>query len=76
MIGIDVLPMWTIYERPTDYPDGFVVRRCVASKDGVVHDLEAQYAPTLEEARKHIPPGLYNLGRQPDDDAVIVEVWI
>lgn len=72
----DGLPMWTIYERPSDFPNDFVVRRCVASADGVKFDLEAQTAPTLEEARKLVPPFLYNIGRKPDDDPVIVEVWV
>jgi hypothetical protein len=39
----------------------------------------AQFAgvyDTLEEARKDIPQGLYCLGRDPNDDPVIVESWI
>jgi hypothetical protein len=72
----DGLPMWTIYEYPSDYPQGYVVRRGVARATGYVPDTIAQYAPTLEAAMRLLPPGLYPLGRQPDDDAVIVGVWV
>jgi len=33
-------------------------------------------ADSLEEIRKFVPPGLTNLHRQPNDDPVIVEVWV
>jgi hypothetical protein len=33
-------------------------------------------ADTLDEIRKHIPPGLYCLPRYADDDANIVFVWL
>jgi hypothetical protein len=70
------LPMWTIYSHPSDYPGGYVVRRGVAYASGYVPDKVAQYAPTLEAAIRLLPPGLYPLGRQPDDDPVIVGVWV
>ena len=31
--------------------------------------------PTLEQVRLLIPPGLYRMPRQPDDDPAIYEVW-
>lgn len=70
------LPMWTIYERPRDYPAGFVVRRSVTDPTGCYHDAAAQYAPDLASARALVPPGLQLLPRFPDDDPVIVEVWL
>jgi hypothetical protein len=48
----DGLPMWTIYEYPSDYPQGYVVRRGVARATGYVPDTIAQYAPTLEAAMR------------------------
>lgn len=71
------LPMWTIYERPLDYPAGYVVRRWHVLPEGQMQaDLAAQYAGTLEEARATIPPGLVRLGRAPADDPSILEVWL
>lgn len=85
----DPLFVYTIYERPRDYPQGYVVRkwRILSGKmmDAGVHSKTA----TLEEARKSLPPGLTNLGRDikagetPDGKAIIqvdqpqiVETWI
>jgi hypothetical protein len=31
---------------------------------------------TVEGVRAHIPVGLYNLGREADDDPAILEVWV
>ena len=31
---------------------------------------------TLEEVRRRLPPGLYNIGRYQDDEPQIKEVWI
>lgn len=70
------LPMWVIYDRPKDYPRHFVVRRHLAGAGVVTADTDCQLADTLEEARKLIPPGLFNLGRSPHDEAQIVEVWV
>lgn len=78
------LPMWTIYCRPTDYPNHYVVRRCVVIQAEhhargasltLRHDHECQLADSLEEARKLVPPGLFNLHRQPEDEPQIVETW-
>jgi hypothetical protein len=72
------LSMWTIYDHPTDVPEpfGFVVREWQIGPAGAEPMSEARFAMTLEAARELIPPGLYCLPRQPEDDPVIVEVWI
>ena len=71
------LSMWVIYERPKDYPDGFVVRRQSAVPGGqILIDRVAQYAPDLETARRLVPPGLVMLTRNAEDDPVIVETWL
>ena len=72
----DDLSLWTIYDHPTDMPDGFVVRRWQITKGGAVPDPEARLAMTLEEARTLIPPGLYRLERVAEDDPKIVETWL
>ncbi|HXJ60733.1 MAG TPA: hypothetical protein VNU68_29160 [Verrucomicrobiae bacterium] len=69
------LSIWTIYERPKDYPRHFVVRRWTIGA-GQERAHECQLADTLEEARKLVPPLLIRLDRQPNDDPVIVENWL
>lgn len=73
-----VLELWTIYESPADYPGKFVVR-----KWGIIEDCNEPIADkfcyiedSLIAARERIPKDRYNLGRQPNDDPVIVETWI
>lgn len=69
--------IYTIFERPADFPDLFVVRRFYADAEGVTSDLEPFcLTKRLEIARASLPLGLYNLGRQPGDDAAILESWI
>jgi hypothetical protein len=68
------LIQFTIYERPRDYPEGYVVR-CWEITAGEMIPGEAWGAPTLEAARELVPEGLFCIPRDPDDDAVIVETW-
>jgi len=75
------LTMFVIYENPTDVPgDGFVVRRWVmcAHDNGhaPVPDPMVAVGQTLEAARSQIPPGLFCLQRQENDDPCIREVWL
>lgn len=66
------LSIWTVYAHPTDYPNSYVARRFVLlspTEDVLV-------APTLNELRAMLPPGLYRMPRNEFDDINIVEVWI
>jgi hypothetical protein len=71
------LEMFVIYDRPKDAPGGFFVRSwqvlpgIIAPGKALGWDL-----PSLEDARALVPQGLVNIGRTPDDDAKIVEVWV
>lgn len=72
-----VLTQYAIYQNPADYPGWFVVRRWEVHT-GVpapVPSPNPKLARSLEDARKAVPAGYYNIGRQPEDDPVIVEVW-
>ncbi len=69
------MTMWVIYENPSDYPGQFVVRRWAVGECMVADRFET-VTESLESARQSIPAGLYRLGRQVDDDPVIVEVWL
>lgn len=73
----EVLPMWTVYERPKDYPKHFVARRfMIMSMGNFAITDDVLVANTLDEVRAMLPPGLYRLDRQPNDDRNIVEVWL
>jgi hypothetical protein len=49
-----MLKMWTIYEKPVDFPDAFVVRLVTSTADGPeVHPVTHTF-PTLQAARKYV----------------------
>lgn len=75
--GETVLTQYTIYERPKDYPESFVVREwhIVRGRDTPVAGAVVAVVDTLGDARAAVPGHLYRIGRQPGDDPVIVEVW-
>jgi hypothetical protein len=72
------LPIWTIYDHPSDYPDYFIARKwLVGSKKNEPEATDEVIArATLDEVRDSLPPGLYCIGRKVGDDPVIVEVWL
>lgn len=74
----DALPIWTVYERPTDYPQGFVARMHVVGRNAEESGptATAYFGPTLESVRQQLPPGLVCLGREPADEPQIVESWV
>lgn len=74
-----VLITFTIYEKPKDYPDKFVVRRwaVVRGQPNPVPDPKAwAVTDSLEQARASLPPGLVCIDRYAQDDPVIVETWV
>lgn len=83
----DALPIWTIYDRPSDFPDSVILREswswvfCWPGRTTGVANLtpapHCRQFQTITQARtlcRHW--GLYCLARQPGDDPVIVETWI
>jgi hypothetical protein len=70
-----VLDLITIFNNPSDFP-GLFVARIFSICDGEVvpGNLVAQ-GKTLDEVRKQLPPGLFRLEREPNDDEKIVESW-
>lgn len=72
------LPIWTIYEKPSDFPEDFVVRRHVSYPGKVVADPNiAMQSRGLENLREILQrQGLTCIGRQPDDEPCIVESWV
>lgn len=71
-----ILRMWTIFDHPVDYPTDFVVVETVIVGPPATQERRSvQTAPTLDAARRLIPPHLYRQHRSPEDDPVIVETW-
>ena len=66
------LSIWTVYFNPTDFPGLFVVRRFELDQRTDEHYTGA----TLGEVRGFIPPNLYRMPRNPDDEPHIVECWL
>lgn len=73
---MSALTLWVIYDHPVDHPESFVVRPQEVVAGQVVPGVAHRLAETLEDARASLPDGLFCLGRMPDDDPVIVEVWV
>jgi hypothetical protein len=70
---------FTIYEKPADYPENWVVRQWelyASSKGTLIVPGPHRIAWNLEGARELIPLGQYRLGRNTEDDPYIVETWI
>jgi hypothetical protein len=70
------LPMWTIYDRPKDHPDGFIARRFESGKGGVTPSDDT-LTGELEAIREtFMAAGLYKLVRDDSDEPQIVETWV
>lgn len=72
----DGMHMWTVFERPDDYPDGFIARLFLVRRSIVRATDTTVTGPTLDAVRAQLPPGLYNLGREAGDKPSVVETWI
>lgn len=70
------LPIWKIYERPPDAPDGFVVRRWMMEDGVVTADSVSFQTRTLEEARALVPPGLFLMPQYEGEEPCVREVWL
>lgn len=78
MTDSDLLELWTVTRRPIDLPGvEFAARQALIGPGGITRITERLViAPTLEALRDQLPPGLVRMDRHPDDDPVIVEIWI
>ena len=66
---------FVIYERPADYPDGYVVREWQITP-GKAEPGQAWTAATLEAARSLLPTGVTLIAGRGQNEPPIVEVWI
>lgn len=73
---MQALSNWVIYFKPTDHPEGYCARRFeVTDKVQATEDFIKDV--TLEQLRERFESmGLVNMGRSPEDDPVIKEIWI
>ncbi len=67
------LKQYAIYERPIDYPEGYVVREWLITA-GEALPGHSWRAATLEEARAQLPEGVSKLPDFGDPNAL--EVWM
>ena len=72
----NVFTMFTIFCRPADFPTQYVVRRFDIVRERVIPTPFYRLAETLEEARRHVPQGLWPVERSGEDKTSIVESWI
>lgn len=74
----DVVTIWTITHRPRDLPGVEYAARAHRISPGGRVEAAADHleGASLEAIRAQLPPFLFCLGRQPGDDAGIVESWI
>jgi hypothetical protein len=71
------LDMWVVYWSPRDYPNTYVARKWrIFAGDLPMPISEMFTSPSLAELRALLPPGAVNIGRMPQDEAQIVEVWV
>ena len=70
------LSIWTICKNPSDHPGKFTARRHEVFPGRSSATQHLLVADSLEAIRALLPPGLYLIPREPNDDPVIVESWI
>lgn len=73
-----VMVFYTIYDRPRDYPQEFVVRchRILRGSPEPVADSDLfARGMTVDYVRSTLPAGLNRIGPWPGDDPCILEVW-
>jgi len=71
------LAMWVVYDRPKDFPVGWIARRWLVTRDGPVATADILAADSIETIRAMMQEnGLTRLPRDPSDDKPIVEVWL
>ena len=74
----ETLVMWTVYDRPTNFPNTYVAVKFAVLKDGSVGATgEFMVGPTLGALRDYLAGlGLVPLMRSDTDDPKIVETWM
>jgi hypothetical protein len=72
-----ILSIWTIYDHPRDYPNGFIARRHTVAVSGTGPTDDTVKADDLTTLRRHLlQAGLTRINRSPEDEPQIVESWL
>lgn len=74
-----VMSMWTIYDRPEDWPDGYIARRYETSEgETVLTDNKLAAGPEALTLMRFVfqEAGLRFAPRNPNDRPEVVEVWM
>lgn len=75
-LDIQRLPMWVIYDHPSDHPEGYVARLHYSLPTSEPTPVAILW-PELEPLRDFLEGcGCVKLDRRPEDDPVIMEVWV
>jgi len=74
----DRLRSVAIYFSPSDNIGKFVARGFNLYPGNPIPEPEkhCKVSESLEGARQHVPRGMVNIGRMPEDNVSLVEVWI
>jgi hypothetical protein len=72
------MKLWTIYERPTEYPNLYVARESeVGGNEDAPRTTRMKFSSDLSALRKQMEQlGLAQCMRDPQDQLYIVEVWL
>lgn len=71
------LAMWTVYEKPKDYPIGWIARMFEVTGAGPRPTRYVIKSAELEPIRMKLArAGLFRLNREPGDEPQIVETWL
>jgi hypothetical protein len=71
------LPIWTVYHRPADHPDGFLARLHEVDKGQIIATHKTIAKPELTPIRRaFLKAGLMKLERDPGDEPQILESWV
>lgn len=70
------MSLYTIYDKPPDFPDSYPVRRFDITGDDVTPGPIVGQGKTLEAARSYVPVGLHRIARAVTDHPTIIESWL
>ncbi len=75
-ISSQILDIWTVFERPADYPDQFVARLWHVTANEAAPTPDILFGDSLAEVRAKLPAGLGRIPRNEGDEPHIVESWL
>jgi hypothetical protein len=71
------LAIWTVYNRPDDYPDGYIARMFEAAPGGTTTPTDMALTGELDGIRQVLAKARHiRLDRKPDDAPQVVESWL